>query len=126
MPTTTLPDGAQYVTGDADDGHRVAFTADLCHGAPIVRASCTLTPSGAIADDPAEEAPAVHVVVDAPLTAAAARGLAAAIIAAAEQAEQWQHQAADDAWADPAWQVNSDYCARCNTIGQHATSQHPA
>lgn len=126
MPTTILPAGADYATDFDDDGHRVAFSLDLCDGPPIVKASCTLTPSGAIADDPAEEGPRVHVTLKAGGQVDAARELAAAIITAADQAEQWQIEAADDARADPAWQVNSDYCARCDTLGRHRSEQYPA
>lgn len=96
MPTTTLPAGAHYATDGDDDCHRVVFGRDLCGGAPIVKASCTLMPSGAIADDPAEEGPRVHVMLDpGGLTVDAARELAAAITAAADVAEQWRVQAAD-------------------------------
>lgn len=97
MTTPPLPPGAEHATEHDDElGTRVVFSPDYCPGRPGVRASAVQTNSGVIVDDPAEEAPAVHVAVpdSGQLTCQEARALAAALQQAAGQAEAWAVEAA--------------------------------
>ncbi|MGV0796040.1 hypothetical protein ABQF26_03675 [Mycolicibacterium elephantis] len=79
-----------------EPGRRVVFAPDQCAAdAVAVRASCTITAAGTIIDT-ADEHPGVHVSLPErrPLAFDEARAAALALLAAANQAEQWARQAA--------------------------------